>query len=92
VFSNSSEICPALILAAKHGHISLVRWFLDSRALVDGPDPSIATPLIHAAKSGEVEICRLLLERGASIGNVSRKFKSTAYDAAATPWLGQFIQ
>jgi ankyrin repeat protein len=63
-----------LTLAVKHGHIATVRLLLDLGADVDErvmleeleePTLSWGAPLWHAAEQNEVEIARLLLDRGA---------------------------
>ncbi|KAJ3045557.1 hypothetical protein HDV00_009214 [Rhizophlyctis rosea] len=68
-----------LAMAAKHGHIEVVRLLINVRASVDGgfrigngtlrphqPVPSRA-PLVQAAQHGHTEVVQLLLDSGAKI-------------------------
>ena len=63
-----------LTLAAKHGHIEIVRLLLDLGADADErtmlheleePTPSWGMPLWHASRAGRRDIAELLLDRGA---------------------------
>ncbi len=75
----------ALALAARHGHVEIVRLLLDS-----GEDPnrynpdgnhSHSTPLHQAALAGHGAVVRLLVERGARLD-----IKDTIYQSTPLGW------
>jgi ankyrin repeat protein len=75
--------------AATFNKVRAMTWLLDRGAKVDGPDPSISTPLVEAARAGAIEACRFLLEHEAA-----KQFKTSRGTAigAANGWLKMFIR
>jgi len=55
----------ALNLAARSGHIEIMRFLLDRRATPDCRNDFEETPLMCAANRARADVCRLLLEHGA---------------------------
>ncbi|MGH8671404.1 MAG: ankyrin repeat domain-containing protein [Burkholderiales bacterium] len=76
-WNNHSET--ALMLAAYHGHLDVVRELLVHRALVDKKG---WTALIYAAFNGHLEIASVLLESGGNV-NAATDNGSTALMMAA---------
>jgi hypothetical protein len=57
---------------------------------VDIPDTNLNTPLHYAAKYGNIELCRLLVEKGASV--ISRNDqRQTPYDVAESHVVRQYL-
>jgi uncharacterized protein len=71
-----------LALAAKNGHLEIIRWLLAAGAQVDGSPLSVATPLITAVTFGQVEAVDLLLDNHSDINRLHAKFNRTALDLA----------
>lgn len=67
----------ALIYAAFHGDLDLVKWLLDHRADPNATDESGETPLSSAVRSGELDIVSLLLARGSKVENDHRQKMSS---------------
>ncbi|KAL3460330.1 ankyrin repeat-containing domain protein [Aspergillus heterothallicus] len=68
-----------LLLAARHGNVDIVKRLLlqDGRVKLEAWNWwSGRTALAEAAASGEAEIAKLLLERGASVGTTDRDYCS----------------
>jgi hypothetical protein len=77
-----------LILAAKNGHVAVVRVLLEGGADVQRGDGNMYTALHRAAMWGHVEVCRLLLDWGAQVNTVAWG-KYTALHWAA--YYGNFL-
>ena len=79
VTMKSGEESTALVAAAQSGDWSEVRRVLlhSSFADIDVPNEFGSTALIYAAKAGNVEICRELLDMGADV-NVQDSFSHTS--------------
>jgi ankyrin repeat protein len=84
--SNGEERHLALALAAPYGHVEIVRMLLDA-----GEDPnrynpigghSHTTPLHQAAGAGNLEMVRLLVERGARLDLKDVLWRGTPADWA----------
>jgi len=74
---------PNIISAAYHGRQAEVRAFLDAGIHPDSTLPGINdTALLAAAGTGQIEVVKLLLERGADI-NFKRPFYGSALNCAA---------
>jgi uncharacterized protein len=54
-----------LMVAAREGHVRLVRWLLDKGAAINAPAKGGSTALWLACSSGHHPVVRLMLERGA---------------------------
>jgi ankyrin repeat protein len=74
-----------LIVAAKYGHVEMVRVLLEGGANVEGVNAYGATPLHHAAHNGQLEVCRLLLDWGAKVNTLNRFARTPLHHAA---WRG----
>lgn len=57
----------ALNLAARSGHIEIMKFLLESRADTNSRNDFAETPLMCAANRARGNVCRLLLERGADV-------------------------
>lgn len=71
----------ALMLAAYHGHVEVVRYLLNRGADANTADNGGNTVLMGAAFKGDVEVARLLVQAGADIGARNAKGR-TATDFA----------
>ncbi len=60
-------VASALYSAAYHGDVTRLQIFLDHGMPVDGAPSNGVTPLMGAAKNGQLETARLLLARGADV-------------------------
>lgn len=69
--------------AARRGDVARVRALLDAGVKPDSPGRHGMTALIVAAAAGQVEIARLLVERGADVNARETFFNSTPLGAAA---------
>ncbi len=69
-----------LFLAASTGKLKAVRYLLDEGAEVNARETGSSTALIEAAYSGQVEIIKELLLRGADVNLISEQ--GTALDVA----------
>jgi len=72
--------------AVKHGHVPLVQAYLDADAALGSiAEADGTTPLHHAAWKGHVEVCALLLDRGAAVNaiNTNEHYGGTPLHAAA---------
>lgn len=76
------ESLPALHVACKLGHVRITQMLLDI-CTVNLPDVQGYTALHYAANGGHAEICRLLLERDATIVNAGSRSSRTPLFLAA---------
>ena len=53
--------------ACTNGHLDIALFLLDKGAVVDAPSPNETTPLMMAIRAGNIQLVRLLLDRGADI-------------------------
>lgn len=53
--------------ACTNGHLDVALFLLDKGAVVDALSPNETTPLMMAIRAGNIQLVRLLLERGADI-------------------------
>jgi hypothetical protein len=58
---------PALVYAARNGHLSIVRVLLAANANPDGPHRRVRTPLAHACQEGHLDVVHALVAAGAAI-------------------------
>lgn len=72
----------ALLMAACHGHIDVVRWLVEHDARVDSSDEFGETALLWAAGAGHLEIVRYLVQHCADV-NKTNICGETALSAAA---------
>ena len=72
----------ALTVAAKAGHIDIVKILLERGASVDIEDELGLTPLFYAAEQGHTEIVKNLLSRGAQVDRYYLILRQTALTAA----------
>lgn len=72
----------ALALAAKNGHVQVIRWLLEAGADVEGSPLSVTSPLITAVTFGQKEAVELLLNYRADVNRLHAKFNRTALDLA----------
>jgi ankyrin repeat protein len=56
-----------LIIAAKNGHVEVVRVLLEGGANLDKTNDLGCTALHYAAHNGQLDVCRLLLDWGAKV-------------------------
>ncbi|CRG85202.1 hypothetical protein PISL3812_02317 [Talaromyces islandicus] len=68
-----------LHIAAKRGHVKIVRLLLDHDAYCNVQDDDGVTPLIHATIGGYEEVAGLLLSHGASIRFADRHNRSALH-------------
>jgi ankyrin repeat protein len=75
----------ALALAAQHGHVAVVRLLLDAGENPDRYNPqgyhAHSTPLHQAAWANQMDVVRLLVERGARLD-----MKDTIYEGTPLDW------
>ncbi|POZ55847.1 hypothetical protein LYSIN_00630 [Lysinibacillus sphaericus] len=74
--------CTPLEYAAGQGDIGLVEKLMSNNAWVDGDCRGIITPLISAVIEGHIEIVKYLLDCGADINRLHRRFNQTPLDLA----------
>jgi hypothetical protein len=76
----------ALALSAQWGHVEIVELLLDAGEDANRYNPkdfhAHSTPLHQAALAGHEDVVRLLVERGARLDIVDRRFHGTALDWA----------
>ena len=53
--------------ACTNGHLDISLFLLDKGAAVDAPSPNETTPIMMAIRAGNIQLVRLLLDRGADI-------------------------
>jgi ankyrin repeat protein len=71
------------MVAARNGHVEVVRVLLEGGADVQRVNVDTNTALHTAAQNGHLEVCRLLLDSGAKVDTVGQ-FKETALMGAAS--------
>ena len=54
-----------MILAAGHGHLTVVNALLEARAEIDNLSEAGSTPIFMVAQEGHVAVVKVLLEAGA---------------------------
>ncbi|KAI1129280.1 ankyrin repeat-containing domain protein [Nemania abortiva] len=77
---------PAVLSAAKRGHVNIVEFLLNRNEVVSSlaHSQSAAKALISAAKSGYLTIMELLIEHGADVNKrPDKEYERTALEAAA---------
>ncbi|MFJ7662781.1 ankyrin repeat domain-containing protein [Lysinibacillus sp. NPDC097162] len=67
---------------ASHGELECIKDFILRGAWVDGDCRGIITPLISAVIEGHIEIVKYLLDCGADINRLHRRFNQTPLDLA----------
>lgn len=72
----------ALHAAARSGDLDRLRGFVESGVAVDAEDRYNGTALLMAARAGQLEIARYLLEHGADPSHAETFFGSTPLDQA----------
>jgi ankyrin repeat protein len=77
-----------LHIAAKEGHLDVVRFLLERGAAVDGNNDDAGTPLSSAAAGGHVDIIRVLLDKGARIDATDASGATPLHLAAQEGQLG----
>ncbi len=73
-----------LSLAARRGHLKILKRLIDAGADVDARDSTGKTPLIRAAEAGRLEVVQLLLEEGAD-----REARDDREERTALIWASQ---
>ena len=69
--------------AAKAGDVARVAKLLDTdKTLIEADDGNGWTPLHHAAYAGRLDVCKLLIQRGASINHLDREGNPSLAQAA----------
>jgi ankyrin repeat protein len=53
--------------ACTNGHLDIALFLVDKGAAVDAPSPNETTPIMMAIRAGNIQLVRLLLDRGADI-------------------------
>lgn len=79
----------ALMHCAERSNIKALVALLDFGADPNGPDPSLTTPLIEAARANSIVAARLLLQRGADLHLTTAKGMTAT--RAAVGWLKGFF-
>ncbi len=85
----------ALHYAAAAGDIDILRYLLEQHAYIDAESPTKVTPLMLAAREGQEEAVKVLLEEGADATLRDSGFKLTAAEMAEKadkPWIAETIR
>jgi len=85
----------ALHYAAAAGAIDILRYLLEHHAYIDAESPTKVTPLMLAAREGQEEAVKVLLEEGADASLRDSGFHLTAAemaDKADKPWIAEAIR
>ncbi len=85
----------ALHYAAAAGDIDILRYLLEQHAYIDAESPTKVTPLMLAAREGQEEAVKVLLEEGADATLRDSGFKLTAAEMAEKaekPWIAEAIR
>jgi ankyrin repeat protein len=92
---NDREMCRAMVLAAREGHVEMVRFFLKSDTDVNRGYYGLKdrTALQAAAEGGHLELVQLLLSEGANVNaqQYGSKNGSSALQAAAAQGLSAVV-
>jgi ankyrin repeat protein len=75
----------ALHYAAAAGAIDILRYLLEQHAYIDAESPTGVTPLMLAAREGQEEAVKVLLEEGADASLRDKGFHLTAAEMAEKP-------
>ena len=78
----------ALTLASFQGHHEIVSLLLDYKANIEHRTKSGSTAMMEAAQGGHAEVAKVLLDRGADVGN----FRDTALGIAAEKGHYKFVE
>lgn len=84
----------ALHYAAAAGDLDIMKLLLERHAYIDAESPTGTTPLMLAAREGQQEAVRLLLEEGADATLKDRAWNETAAEfalRAQKPWIAEQI-
>lgn len=73
-----------LWFAAQYGDLDRALHLLKKGTYVDQRDSSGYTPLHYAARNGHLDLCRLLVEKGACVNAITNQGQATALHRAAT--------
>ncbi|WP_181259103.1 ankyrin repeat domain-containing protein [Pseudoduganella armeniaca] len=85
----------ALHYAAAAGAIDILRYLLEQHAYIDAESPTKVTPLMLAAREGQEEAVKVLLEEGADATLRDAGFHLTAAEMAEKadkPWIAETIR
>jgi ankyrin repeat protein len=85
----------ALHYAAAAGDLDIMKLLLERHAYIDAESPTGTTPLMLAAREGQQEAVRLLLEEGADAALKDRAWNETAAEfalRAQKPWIAEQIR
>ena len=85
----------ALHYAAAAGAIDILRYLLEHHAYIDAESPTKVTPLMLAAREGQEEAVKVLLEEGADATLRDKGFHLTAAEMAEKadkPWIAEAIR
>jgi ankyrin repeat protein len=77
--------------ACSRGHLEVAQYLLANGAIVDSMSPGYTTPLMMAVQSGNEQLVKLLLDKGADI-QVRNTNGLTAIDIAVIyekPWIAE---
>lgn len=75
---NDERSDPAIITAAKSGHLDIVQHLVSAGASVNTLDGYSNSPLTEAADNGHEPVVRYLLEQGADVNHVCNSWNMTA--------------
>lgn len=85
----------ALHYAAAAGAIDILRYLLEQHAYIDAESPTKVTPLMLAAREGQEQAVKVLLEEGADATLRDAGFHLTAAEMAEKadkPWIAEAIR
>lgn len=85
----------ALHYAAAAGDVEIVRLLLEQHAYIDAESPTKVTPLMMAAREGQEDVVKVLLEEGADASLRDAGFRMDAAefaDKADKPWIAKTIR
>ncbi|MTW13845.1 ankyrin repeat domain-containing protein [Pseudoduganella eburnea] len=85
----------ALHYAAAAGDTAIMKLLLERHASIDAESPTGTTPLMLAAREGQEDAVRLLLEEGADASLKDRAWKENAAEfaiRAQKPWIAEQIR